>query len=182
MKKVLAIILALSLVLSMAVLFSACGNKKDTEDTTTEASVSEEVDTTAAEEEENLPGPGDTLAFGGVKVTIPEGWHVDTYREGDTVEIEPDNGEFLSNVGITFHNVYGDEHAKAWADNINGNYGGDKEIDRVTIAGKSFYRVKADPEQNVCFCDIDDSTFIEVSVMYMPWEDGQAVLDAISFS
>ena len=183
MKKFLAVLLALTLVFSMVALFTACGNKEEEPETTEPVAAAEEEDTTEEPAEDaNLPKAGDVLTFGSVKVTIPEGWSVDgnSYREGENVEIEKD-GEFMSNVGIALHNVYGNEHAKEWADNINGNYGGDKEIDQVTIAGKSFYRVKADAEQNVCFCDIDDSTYIEVSVMYMPWEDGQPVLDNIVF-
>ena len=182
MKKFLSILLALTLTVSMAALFTACGDKAEEPEVTEATTEAAEEDTTAEEEttaDASLPKAGDTVKVGAVSVTIPEGWQTATYNEGQNIELEnPDI--FMSSAEITLHNVYGDEHAKEWADNINENYGGDKEIDKVTIAGKEFYRVKADPEQNVCFTDLDDKTYVEISVMFLPWEDGAAVLDAIT--
>lgn len=180
MKKVLAIILALTLVLSFAVLFTGCGGKKE-EPVSEEPEITEEITTesTEAESNANLPKAGDVVTLGAAKLTIPEGWSVETYREGDTIELEKD-GVFMSSVEISLGKVYGDEHAKEWADAINNNYGGDKEIDHVTLAGKDFYRVKADAEQNICFTDLDESTYLKVSVMFLPWEDGEPVLNALT--
>ena len=178
MKKVLAIILALTLVFSFAVLFTGCKSKKE-EPVSEEPEITEEITTEEASEDANLPKSGDVVTLGSAKVTIPEGWTVETYREGDTIELAPE-GAFMSSVEISVSKVYGNEHAKEWADNINGNYGGDKEIDTVKIAGKDFYRVKADAEQNICFTDLDDSSYLKVSVMFMPFEDGEPVLNALT--
>lgn len=181
MKKIISVLLALTLAFSMAVLFSGCGGKKDNATTTT-AESSSNVETTAeTTANANLPKAGDTLTFGSVKVVVPDGWSVkDTYQEGKKAEIQPANAS-IESVDVNVHQVYGDEHAKEWADSINGNYGGNKEIDQVEIAGQTFYRVKADAEQNICFADLDDNTFIEVAVMFMPWEDGEPVLNNITF-
>ena len=180
MKKFLALVLALTLVFSMVALFSACGKKEEaTTAATTAAEETTEATTEEATTEANLPKAGDALTFDKVKLTIPEGWVVDKYEEGKKVELNPADDTFPT-ITIELHQVYDNNHAKEWADNINGNYGGDKVIDKVTIGGQSFYRVKADAEQNVCFTDLSDDTYCEVSVMFMPWEDGKPVLDAIT--
>ena len=181
MKKFISILLALVLIFTMATVFTACkkGGEEEPEEpeTTTAAEVEEEEEDTT--EDANVPKAGDTVALGSASVVIPAGWTVGDYREGEEIEIMPE-GAFMESVTLTRSSVYGDEHAKEWANNINENYGGDKEIDTVTIAGRDFYRVKADSEQNICFTDLDDSSYLKVSVMFMPWEDGQPVLDAIT--
>ena len=185
MKRILTVLLAAILALSLAMSFTACSkSEKPAEEETTAATETEDT-TAAAEEEEttedaNFPKAGETVDIGGVKVKIPDGWTVASYSEGQNIELEPADA-FMSSVEIINHMSYGDEHAKEWADNINGNYGGDKEIDKVKIGGKEFYRVKADSEQNVCFADLSDEYYVEISVMFMPWEDGAPVLDNISF-
>ncbi|MBQ7579970.1 MAG: hypothetical protein IJU39_01530 [Clostridia bacterium] len=189
MKKYLSIILAVLFIFSVVTVFSACGKTDDDTDVTDDVQVvedaedAEEAEVTSADEEEttvdeNLPKSGDKVELGKVSVTIPDGWYVEEYTEGEEIDIRPD-GAFLESVTISVNNVYGGDHAKEWADNINGNYGGDNEIDNVDIAGKSFYRVKAKEDQNICFTDIDDSTYLKVSVMFMDWADGEAVLSAI---
>lgn len=178
MKKIIAIVLALTLAFCVAALFTSCDKKEET--TTTLAQESTEP---ASEEETtkdaNLPKAGDTLTFGTAKLTIPEGWVVDDYEEGKKVELNPADDSFPS-VEINLHDVYGDERAKEWADNINENYGGKCKIDQVKIGGKDFYRVQGDTEQHVCFADLTDSTYLEVSVMFMPWDDAADVLGAIT--
>lgn len=191
MRKLLSIIIAFTLVFSMAVVLTACNNKTDeptsdvSDEDTIATEITEETDTeTEASEEDtedaNLPNAGDTVKIGTTSVTIPEGWTVEEYTEGEEIELQPADA-FLESVTISLNKVYGDDHAKEWADNINGNYGGDKEIDTVEIGGKSFYRVKAEDEQNICFTDIDDSNYIKVSVMFMPWEESEPVLSTITF-
>ena len=191
MRKLLSIIIALTLVFSMAVVLTACNNKTDeptsdvSDEDTIATEITEETDTeTEASEEDtedaNLPNAGDTVKIGTTSVTIPEGWTVEEYTEGEEIELQPADA-FLESVTVSLNKVYGDDHAKEWADNINGNYGGDKEIDTVEIGGKSFYRVKAEDEQNICFADIDDSNYIKVSVMFMPWEESEPVLSTITF-
>ena len=183
MKKIIALVLALTLAFSMVVFFTSCGNKG--EETTTAATEETQEETTEATSEEettedaNLPKSGETLTFGTAKVTIPEGWVVAEYEEGKKVELNPADDTFPS-VEINLHEVYDNNHAKEWADNINGNYGGKCKIDQVKIGGKDFYRVEGDTEQHVCFADLDDSTYLEVSVMFMPWDDGAPVLNAIT--
>ena len=176
MKKIIAIVLALTLAFSMTVFFTSC--KKEKEETTTAATetASEAEETT---EDANLPKSGDTLTFGTAKITIPDGWVVAEYEEGKKVELNPENDSF-PNVALDLHQVYDNERAKEWAQNINENYGGNCKIDQVTIGGKSFYRVEGDTEQHVCFTDLDESTYLEVAVMFMAWDDAKPVLDAIT--
>ena len=176
MKKIIALVLALTLAFSMVVVFTACGKK---EQTTTAAEETTEATTEEETTEANFPKSGETLTFGTAKVTIPEGWVVADYEEGKKVELNPADDTFPS-VEINLHEVYDNNHAKEWADNINGNYGGKCKIDQVKIGGKDFYRVEGDTEQHVCFTDLDDSTYLEVSVMFMPWDDGAPVLNAIT--
>lgn len=188
MKKYLSILLAVLFIFSVLTVFSACGKtegESDAEVTQETVDTPEETAETEAPQEvttvdSNLPKSGETVKLGTVSVTVPDGWTVDEYTESEEIVIQPD-GAFLDSVTVSVNKVYGDDHAKEWADNINGNYGGDKEIDTVEIGGKSFYRVKAKEDQNICFADLDDSTYVKVSVMYMPWEDGEAVLSTISF-
>ena len=181
MKKFLAITLVITLALSMVALFAGCGNK---DEATTTAAANAETEpetteaTTEATTEEELPKAGDVLTFGSAKLTIPEGWVVDKYEEGKMVDLNPADDTFPT-ITVDLHQVYDDNHAKEWADNIDENYGGGHEIDQVKIGGVSFYRVKAESEQNICFADLDDSTYLEVAVMFMPWEDGEAVLNNI---
>ena len=193
MKKIISIVLVLSLILSMTAFLAACGKTEapadtgaaePTEETAATAEETEEetaeTEETETEEDANLPKAGDTVKIGTVSVTIPEEWTVKEYNEGESIEIQPANA-FIDSVEITLHDVHGDEHAKEWADNINGNYGGDKEIDTVEIGGKTFYRVKAKDDQNVCFADVSDKQYVEVSVMFMAWEKGEPVLSTIAF-
>ena len=91
------------------------------------------------------------------------------------------DGAFMESVEISVNTAF-DDHAKEWADNINENYGGGKTIDKVDIAGKSFYRVKADTDQNICFADINDDSYVKVSVMFMEWDAAAPVLSAITFA
>ena len=177
MKKLIALVLALTLAFSMVVVFTSCGKK---EEVTTTASVEDTQEQTEEEttEDANLPKSGETLTFGSAKVTIPEGWVVAEYEEGKKVELNPADDTFPT-VSVDLHDVYDNEHAKEWADNINGNYGGKCKIDQVKIGGKDFYRVEGDTEQHVCFTDLDDSHYLEVSVMFMPWDDAANVLNAI---
>ena len=205
MKKVLSLALALTLALSMIVVFSACGKNAEgpeetqaaADETTAAAEETAAVDETAAadvtaaetaaadDEAEttaaaaDAPQGGQTIKLGTVSVTVPEGWSVEDYTEGEELEIAPPDA-FIESVTVKLSKVYGGDHAKEWADAINGNYGGNCEIDNVTIAGHSFYRVKAKADQNICFTDIDDSTYLKVSVMNMDWADAEAVLNAIT--
>lgn len=177
MKKIIALVLALTLAFSMLVVFTACGKKEET--TTTAAEETQQETQQETTQTPDYPKSGETLTFGTAKVTIPEGWVVDDYEEGKKVELNPADDSFPS-VEINLHEVYDDNHAKEWADNINSNYGGNCKIDQVKIGGKDFYRVEGDTEQHVCFTDLDDSTYLEVSVMFMPWDDGAPVLNAIT--
>lgn len=177
MIKIIAIILAFTLALSMLVYFNS-SRKHNTETSTTVITEAEE-ETEETTKDANLPKAGDTLTFGSAKITIPKGWVVDEYEESKKLELNPENDSFPI-ISIDLHDVYNNERAKEWADNINENYGGNCKIDKVKIGGKDFYRVEGDPEQHVCFADLDDSTYLEVAVMFMPWDDAKAVLDAIT--
>ena len=185
MKKFLAVILAITLAFSMVLVFTACGKKDTTttaEETTSQAASESTTQATTQETTAaNAPKAGETLKFGTMSVKIPDGWTAEDFEEGQKVELHTKADSF-EYVGITLHKVYDNDHAKEWADNINGNYGGNKEIDKIDIGGKTFYRVKADAEQNVCFADIDDEYYIEVAVMFMPWDSAEAALSNISFS
>jgi predicted small lipoprotein YifL len=185
MKKLLSILLVLLLIFSAVSVLTACG-KKDTKgeevviEDDTKAEGEEEAEEETEEEteaEKELPAVGDTVTFDTVSVTVPEGWVVKDYTEGWTIDIGPEDDSFPT-ISVTYNTAM-DDHAKEWADNINENYGGDCEIDKVKIAGKEFYRVKADDEQNICFTDISDEKYLEVSVMFMPWDDAKPVLDNI---
>lgn len=192
MKKICSVILALAMILSLMVVFAACGKTETPAETGTSAETQKALTETAAEEtetaeeaesteeEQDLPAAGETVKIASVSVTIPEGWETKEYKEDESIEIRPE-GAFIDSVEIILHNVYGDEHAKEWADNINGNYGGNCEIDSVEIGGKTFYRVKAKEDQNICFADLDDKHYVEISVMFLDWEKGEEVLSAISF-
>ena len=185
MKKFLAVILAITLAFSMVLVFTACGKKDTTttaEETTSQAASESTTQATTQETTAaNAPKAGETLKFGTASVKIPDGWAAEDFEEGKKVELHTKEGSF-EYVGITLHKVSGDSHAKEWAKNIDENYGGGNEIDEVEIGGKTFYRVKADAEQNVCFADLDNDTYIEVAVMFMPWDNGKAALSNISFS
>ncbi|MBR0414672.1 MAG: hypothetical protein IJI67_06350 [Clostridia bacterium] len=181
MKKVLAVILAITLAFSMVLVFTACGGKKDATTTAAEKTTEAETVAEATTAAENAPKAGETLQFSTMSVKIPDGWAAKDFEEGKKVELHTKEGSF-EYVGITLHKVYDGNHAKEWAKNIDENYGGNNEIDEIEIGGKTFYRVKADPEQNVCFADIDDENYIEVAVMFMPWDSGKPALSNISFS
>ena len=181
MKKVLVVILSITLAFSMVLVFTACGGKKDATTTQAEKTTQAETEKEATTAVENAPKAGETLQFDKMSVKIPDGWFSEDYKEGQKVELHPKENSF-EYVGITMHKVSDGNHAKEWAKKIEENYEGKQEIDEIEIGGKTFYRVKADPEQNVCFADIDDENYIEVAVMFMPWDSGEPALSNISFS
>ena len=123
MKKVLALVMAVTLALLMVVCFTGCGGKKDTETTAAETTAATEQSDTTQEETTaaaNGPKAGETLNFGGAKVTIPEGWVTEAYEEGKKVELHPKADSF-EYVEINLHDVYDNNHAQEWPQNIDEN-------------------------------------------------------------
>ena len=63
MKKVLAVILAITLAFSMVLVFTACGGKKDATTTAAEKTTEAETVAEATTAAENAPKAGETLQF-----------------------------------------------------------------------------------------------------------------------
>lgn len=198
MKKIFAIALSALLLGSVAASFSACADKGDVTKTdadtsassTDEGPVKANVDATKADAGENetqettaenkTPEAGETVEIAEVKIVIPAGWKTEDYTAGKEIKISAEDGPFLNSVKISVKTAWGDENAETWAENTNKNYGGGKEIDRVTIGGREFYRVKALEEQNICFTDLPDGRYLEIAVMMMPWAGAEAALESIT--
>jgi len=198
MKKIIAILVALSLVATMAVTLSACNKKDDNEETTvagvadettaqdeteadvTQADNTETEDTTAAEETPALPGPGETADIGGAKVVVPEGWTVTKLEDGD-VRLAPD-GANLENVELQIYPANFGKDAAGWAEAINKNYGGNCEKETVEIGGVNYILLHALEEQNMLFTDLSNGDVLEIAVMMMPYGDAVDVLAGVSYS
>ena len=200
MKKFLSVLLVCAVVLSMSALLSSCGETKDTKDDETKV-----VDTTAAEEtteaeettveetteEETTAGAiteGSIVIDDLVTIDLKDGWYSEEGLDTTWNKVKLENKSitgFLANVSVSVGKVYGDDHAKEWAENTQGNYQGKGKITEEDINGVHYYHLSGvvdDDDQNIYYADLDDEHYIEVSIMFMSVDEGKPVFDLISFN
>lgn len=204
MKKLLSLILAAVLVLSLTAVLSSCGDKADDkkdettkaeettapepEDTTEEETTAEEPEETTEEEttEASRITEGTVTILDLVSIEVKDGWYSEDGVDDTWNSIELVNDAvpgFLANVEVKVGRVYGDDHAKEWADNYNKNYGGGGTVTTETINGLTFYHLSGvveDDNQNCYFADINDDYYLEVDIMFMSVEEGLPVFDLIT--
>lgn len=204
MKKTICALLIVVLTLSV---FAGCASKAPADttaasdmtaavdttaapDTAEAADTTEAVGTTEAIETTEAAGPlteGTLVISDLISVEFKDGWYSEEGLDTtwNSIELVNDSVEgFLANVGIKVGNVYGDGDAAYWADAINGNYGGGGTVTTEEINGVTYYHLSGvvdDDTQNMFFTDLDDSHYLEVSVMFMPVDQGMPVFDLITF-
>lgn len=199
MKKFLSILLTFALILSMAALLISCG-EADTSDTETSADVETTANDTETEAESESESESESEAAAPIKegtidisglvsVELKDGWYSEKGLDTTWNEIELINDsidDFMAYVSVKVCKVYEEgEHAKEWADTINGNYGGGGTVIEEEINGVSYYHLSGvtdDDTQNLYFTDLDDGHYLEVSVMFMPVEKGLPVFNLITFN
>lgn len=205
MKKILSVILALVMVLSLTAALTACGGKTESDNKATEADTAAAApadgettaapadgetaaapadgETTAASAEttNSLPQAGDTVTLTGVSFTIPEGWTVKSYRESlEEIKLDPNGSGHTVTVNID--GLYNGATAVDEAASRNQVFGGDKETDELELAGKTFYRVIVSDTQFYTFADIDEKHCLHVDTMGVTLDECKALTDSFVFS
>ena len=196
MKKILSVILALVMVLSLTAVLTACGGKTESDNKATEADTAAAApadgetaaapadgETTAASAEttNSLPQAGDTVTLTGVSFTIPEGWTVKSYRESlEEIKLDPNGSGHTVTVNID--GLYNGATAVDEAASRNQVFGGDKETDELELAGKTFYRVIVSDTQFYTFADIDEKHCLHVDTMGVTLDECKALTDSFVFS
>ena len=196
MKKIIA--LTLVLVFALAILAGCSKGGTDSTKSTQETKASTAVSTTAQPttaatetetETQNIINSGTFDLGGEIQVTLTGSWYAMDYKDGDSnVKMYNDS---LDDTQFGYVNVQlqtaikgsdGREGAEYWADAINDNYGGDKDIDKYTTdGGVEYIWLKAEKDQNILFQDIDDEHYIQVSCMFLDFDGCRDILEFIEF-
>ena len=94
-----------------------------------------------------------------------------------------DAGSFdFDNVTVEVSHNWSHESGEELAIEQNKNYGEKGTVSTVEINGVTYYKVSGvvdDDTQNMFITELDEDDYLEISVMYMPLDDGMPVVNAV---
>ena len=125
-----------------------------------------------------------TIDLVAASVELTDGWYTKGMEDNTEVELVRDDvTDFLASFTVSCQKIYSDgEGAEYWINALNGNYGGDKEIDKITYNGIEYYRLHAADDQIILTADINDEYFLKVSCMFFDYELAERQLEKISIN
>ncbi len=125
-----------------------------------------------------------TIDLVAASVELTDGWYTKGMEDNTEVELVRDDiTDFLASLTVSCQKIYSEgEGAEYWINALNGNYGGDKEIDKITYNGIEYYRLHAEDDQIILTTDINDEYFLKISCMFFDYELAEGQLEKISIN